>query len=122
MGLTGNQTATAFLSALNEFKAEVAQEFKKINNKLEILEERVFEEVVLDLQNDNWESIRLKRNYLLKSTDWVMTPGSTINPGAWAEYRQFLRDLPQTYERLEPSKVVWPVKPSFDGPNTNQLE
>lgn len=122
MGLTGNQTATAFLSALNEFKAEVAQEFKKINNKLEILEERVFEEVVLDLQNDNWESIRLKRNYLLKSTDWVMTPGSTINPGAWAEYRQFLRDLPQTYEGLEPSKVVWPVKPSFDGPNTNQLE
>ena len=122
MGLTGNQTATAFLSALNEFKAEVAQEFKKINNKLEILEERVFEEVVLDLQNDNWESIRLKRNYLLKSTDWVMTPGSTINPGAWAEYRQFLRDLPQTYEGLEPSKVVWPVKPSFDGPNTSQLE
>lgn len=122
MGLTGNQTATAFLSALNEFKAEVAQEFKKINNKLEILEERVFEEVVLDLQNDNWESIRLKRNYLLKSTDWVMTPGSTINPGVWAEYRQFLRDLPQTYEGLEPSKVVWPVKPSFDGPNTSQLE
>jgi len=38
MGLTGNQTATAFLSALNQFKAEIAQELEKINNKLEILE------------------------------------------------------------------------------------
>jgi hypothetical protein len=110
MGLTGNQTATAFLSALNQFKAEIAQELEKINNKLEILECRIFEEAVL------------KRNYLLKSTDWVMTPGSTINPAAWAEYRQFLRDLPQRYEGIEPSEVVWPVKPSLDGPNTSQLE
>lgn len=122
MGLTGNQTATAFLSALNQFKAEVAQEFKKINDRLEVLEGRIFEEVVLNLQDDDWESIRLKRNYLLKSTDWVMTPGSTINPAAWAEYRQFLRDLPQTYEGIKPSEVVWPVKPSLDGPNTSQLE
>jgi hypothetical protein len=122
MGLTGNQTATAFLSALNQFKAEVAQELEKINNKLEILECRIFEEAVLNLQDDDWESIRLKRNYLLKSTDWVMTPGSTINPAAWAEYRQFLRDLPQRYEGIEPSEVVWPAKPSLDGPNTSQLE
>lgn len=122
MGLTGNQTAAAFLSALNQFKAEVGLEFEKINNKLQILEDRVFEEVVLNLQDNDWEAIRLKRNYLLKSTDWIMTPGSTINPGAWAEYRQFLRDLPQTYYGADPSEVIWPVKPPLDGPNTSQVE
>lgn len=122
MGLTGNQAASAFLSTLVDFKTEVAQEFEKINQRLEKLEERIFEEIILNAEDKNWDIIRAKRDYLLKATDWIMTPGSTINPGAWAEYRQFLRDLPQTYSGVDASDVTWPVQPTLNGPNTSQLE
>jgi hypothetical protein len=122
MGLTGNQSANLLLNSLNEFKEEVRIEFEKINKKLEILEEIAFKGEILREEDKTWDIIRLKRDYLLKSTDWVMTPGSTLNQTAWAEYRQFLRDLPQTYAGAPTEVVVWPEMPSFVGPNTNQVE
>jgi len=67
-----------------------------------------------------WESIRIKRDQLIRESDWTMIPGATVDQAQWAAYRQILRDLPQTY--TNPEDVVWPAKPSTAGPNTTPVE
>jgi hypothetical protein len=58
-----------------------------------------------------WDSVRAKRNALLKESDWAIIPDATPKPSkeAWLNYRQALRDLPQTFS--SPEEVVWPDKP-----------
>ena len=63
-----------------------------------------------------WNDIRAKRNFILQSTDWTMTTGATVDQTAWATYRQSIRDIPQTYSKLE--DINWPTKPSTSGPNS----
>lgn len=56
------------------------------------------------------DSVRQKRNALLKESDWVgLTDVNIPNKQAWLDYRQALRDLPQTFSK--PEEVVWPNKP-----------
>jgi hypothetical protein len=59
-----------------------------------------------------WEPIRMIRDDKLKETDWIITKhfelGTPI-PENWKNYRQALRDLPQTFG--SPDEVVWPTKP-----------
>jgi hypothetical protein len=57
-----------------------------------------------------WEQIRQQRDSLLKESDWVgLSDVEISNKQAWLDYRQALRDIPQTFSN--PSEVVWPVKP-----------
>ena len=63
-----------------------------------------------------WETIRAKRDQLIRDSDWTMIPGATVDQAPWSAYRQILRDLPQTYSN--PEDVVWPTVPSTSGPNT----
>jgi hypothetical protein len=56
-----------------------------------------------------WEIIRLKRNKLLDESDYTQVADFGGDKQAWTNYRQLLRDLPQTYKT--PEEVVWPVKP-----------
>lgn len=107
MPLTKNNTS-------NTLQTEVAL----LKERVEILEEILREKEVLNASNESWELVRAKRNYLLKSTDWTMTPGSTLDQAQWAAYRQVLRDLPQTYSATGAESVVWPSQPSTVGPNT----
>ena len=93
-------------------------DFNKLKNEVSLLNEKINEEKVLELKDENWENIRKKRNYLLKSTDWTVTPGCSIDQAQWSAYRQNLRDIPQKYKNESPNKVMWPIKPSTDGPNT----
>ena len=65
-----------------------------------------------------WDDIRLKRDNILKNTDWTMTTGATVDQAQWAAYRQVIRDIPQTYKDKTPDDVVWPTQPSTAGPNT----
>jgi hypothetical protein len=69
-----------------------------------------------------WDSIRAKRDQIIRDTDWVMTPGATVDQGAWASYRQILRDLPQTFAKTGPESVIWPTEPSTEGPNSTPVE
>ena len=69
-----------------------------------------------------WDDIRAKRDQLIKDSDWTMTADATLNQAAWAEYRQKLRDIPQTYAATGPESVVWPEPPPISGPNTSGLE
>jgi hypothetical protein len=65
-----------------------------------------------------WQDIRVKRDGILRDTDWTMTPGCTVDQAQWAAYRQNLRDITSTYAETGPESVVWPVQPSTSGPNT----
>ena len=65
-----------------------------------------------------WDDIRAKRDQILRSTDWTMTTGATVDQAQWAAYRQVIRDIPQTYKDKTPDDVVWPTQPSTAGPNT----
>ena len=65
-----------------------------------------------------WDDIRTKRDQLIRESDWTMVQDATVNQAAWAQYRQILRDLPQTYASVSPDKVVWPEQPLTAGPNT----
>ena len=69
-----------------------------------------------------WDSIRAKRDQIIRDTDWVMTPGATVDQGAWASYRQILRDLPQTFAKTGPESVIWPEQPTTAGPNSTPVE
>jgi hypothetical protein len=67
-----------------------------------------------------WDDIRTKRDQLIKASDWTMIPDATVNQASWAQYRQILRDLPQTYAATGPESVVWPKPPSTSGPNAEE--
>jgi hypothetical protein len=84
------------------------------------LELRVFGERILLIDDSSWKNIKLKRDYLLKSTDWTVTSGSTVDQAAWVAYRQQLRDLPQTFAGVKLSEVRWPEAPSTAGPHSKK--
>ena len=71
-----------------------------------------------DIDALTWDDIRATRDQILKSTDWTMTTGATVDQAQWAAYRQVIRDIPQTYKDKTPDDVVWPTQPSTAGPNT----
>lgn len=69
--------------------------------------ETLVETIVKDV---DWKTIRAQRNYELKSTDWRAVKDRTMSQ-AWKDYRQALRDLPQTYESANDAADNWPTLP-----------
>ena len=67
-----------------------------------------------------FENLRVKRNELLKDTDWTQTNDIGLeNEEEWVTYRQALRDLPANTE--DPINPVWPEPPQVkivQGKNT----
>ena len=103
MGLTTFGDVSLVQKQFEEIKAEIDKQFDR---------------AILKLDETSWEIIRKKRDFLLRTTDWTMTPGCTVDQAAWAAYRQTLRDIPQTYLKDGYSAVVWPKSPTTNGPNT----
>ena len=92
-----------------------------LQTQFEVIKEEIdkqFDKTILNLEETSWTIIRKKRDFLLRTTDWTMTPGCTIDQAAWAAYRQSLRDIPQTYRVEGYSGVKWPTVPSTKGPHT----
>ena len=92
-----------------------------LQNQFEVIKEEIdkqFDKTILNLEETSWAIIRKKRDFLLRTTDWTMTPGCTVDQSAWASYRQSLRDIPQTYRVDGYSAVEWPTAPSTKGPHT----
>ncbi len=59
-----------------------------------------------------WAQVRAQRNTLITATDWSQMVDAPISSGdktAMAQYRQQLRDLPQT--TTDPTQVVYPPVP-----------
>ena len=69
-----------------------------IDNLLKSYKALNLDSSVMNKNDSSWENVRDKRDYLLRSSDWTVTPGCTVDQAAWAAYRQVLRDLPQTYK------------------------
>ena len=93
-----------------------------LQTQFEAIKEEVdkqFDKTILNLEETSWTIIRKKRDFLLRTTDWTMTPGCTVDQSAWASYRQSLRDIPQTYRVEGYSEVKWPTAPSTKGPHTD---
>jgi len=99
---------------------EYSDTIDHILERLRELELRVFEERILLIDDSSWKNIKLKRDYLLKSTDWTVTSGSTVDQAAWVSYRQQLRDLPQTFAGVKLNEVRWPEAPSTAGPHSKK--
>jgi hypothetical protein len=57
-----------------------------------------------------WERLRLRRDQLLAQSDFRMVTDAPWDTEPWAEYRQALRDLPDT--TTDPRTAVWPVSPA----------
>ena len=55
-----------------------------------------------------WERIRSDRNARLAACDWTQLPDAPVDAGAWAVYRQALRDIT---DQSNPLEVVWPTAP-----------
>ena len=58
-----------------------------------------------------WEQIRAHRNSFLTASDWSIMADADPKPSkqSWLDYRQALRDIPQTFS--SPEEVVFPNKP-----------
>ena len=103
MGLSTFGDVSALQRQFEDIKAEIDKQFDR---------------AILKLDETSWEIIRKKRDFLLRTTDWTMLPGCTVDQAAWAAYRQKLRDIPQTHAKDGYGSVVWPKAPSTNGPNT----
>ena len=57
-----------------------------------------------------WERIRIHRDNLLKASDWRMVEDAPWDKTAWANYRQALRDLPESV--TNPADIVFPNPPT----------
>ena len=57
--------------------------------------------------------VRSQRNGMLGAADWTQLGDAALGDNTaedWQTYRQTLRDIPQTYDRV--SEVVWPTPPA----------
>ena len=74
------------------------------------------EEAALDAMSDaadlDLNMVRNERDALLSGSDWTQIGDAALGDHTaeeWATYRQALRNLPATYNRV--SEVVWPFDP-----------
>jgi hypothetical protein len=80
------------------------------------IEELTPEEIAINQEKKrqlDWIPFREQRDRLLRESDWTQISDYVLvseeEKALWAEYRQALRDLPETYP--DPADIVWPSKP-----------
>lgn len=56
---------------------------------------------------------RLRRNRLLRASDFTQLPNTPVDTAAWAAYRKALRDI--TAQASFPSAIEWPEQPASCG-------
>ena len=63
-----------------------------------------------------WDDVRKQRDVMLLHTETQYnfdSPDEIVN--AWKEYKQKLRDIPETYKDLEDlNQIEWPTQPNFE--------
>lgn len=85
------------------------------------IEELTEEEISINREKKrqlDWIPFREQRDQLLKESDWTQISDYSLvteeEKALWAEYRQALRDLPETYPNSE--DIVWPDVPVYVPP------
>lgn len=65
---------------------------------------------ISEREEEAWNRFRDARDGRLMDCDWTQLADSPVEKGAWAAYRQALRNLPK--QTQDPFNPVWPVEPS----------
>jgi hypothetical protein len=94
------------------------QAITDFNNEKKILQDELD---AIEAARDYWEELRVLRNERLSDCDWTQisdVPFTEEQKISWKNYRQLLRDLPESI--TEPKQLVlnstdsnWPVKPTY---------
>ena len=100
----GIDTGTALVPKTHPHYSFVLDEIK--NNAEIVLKKRV---IVETQPPETWDSIRAKRDQLLKDSDWSVLPDAPTRKKQWMEYRAKLRQITTTFSA--PGDVIWPTKP-----------
>lgn len=67
---------------------------------------------IIEVEDPRLIQLRADRNEKLSDCDWTQLPDAPLSEEQkelWQEYRQALRDLPETVSDL--NNIVWPTKP-----------
>jgi len=83
------------------------------------IEELTEEEIAINREKKrllDWIPFREQRDQLLKDSDWTQISDYALvseeEKVLWAEYRELLRNLPETYPNSE--DIVWPTPPTSE--------
>lgn len=75
-------------------------------------ENKPYQQTSDDVEQVKWDAIRSTRSILLEEADNLVS--TALDKGIEAtkcrQYRQALRDIPQTHS--DPDDVIWPEKPT----------
>lgn len=61
------------------------------------------------LNSAKWQEVRIQRNAILQSTDWMALSDRTLS-NDWKDFRQSLRDVPNL--QSDPFNITWPTPPT----------
>jgi len=88
----------------------------QVDNEIREMTDKEYEELLASgwtIKKNEEEQLtaymREQRNALLKESDWTQVADSPVDKQAWAEYRQQLRDYPNTWTPSD--KVKFPTTP-----------
>jgi hypothetical protein len=92
--------------------------FKLVNGQVAELSSQEVVEMYKGLSyNSGLEKAREQRNSLLFYSDWTQGPDVALSleeKQAWAEYRQLLRDLPDTVDEFGGFTLPTPPNPNYN--------
>jgi hypothetical protein len=83
-------------------------------------QQRLDELAAIEASRDYWQELREARNWLLTQSDWTQLSDAPLTEAqkiAWSDYRQELRDLPESITDPkplvdDPNHPSWPIPPS----------
>lgn len=85
-----------------------------INSQGQVINPKFSKELLIAAyEGERWEEVRTDRDRRISATDWTQMPDAPLTAeqkAAFADYRQTLRDIPQTYS--DPDLVEWPAVPT----------
>jgi hypothetical protein len=109
-----DETPNERIEDLGIFEQAVAD----FNNEKEIIQDELD---AIEAARDYWEELRVLRDQRLSDCDWTQiydVPLTEEQKISWKNYRQLLRDLPESI--TDPKQLVlnrtdsnWPVKPTY---------
>jgi hypothetical protein len=98
------------------FESSSEQRFENYKDDAGIVQQKLINPWTFWDDNTKIASIRLQRDYLLKLTDWrtIKSVDTEVPESqAWKNYRQSLRDFPNTVNvNLPIEQIVWPTPPN----------
>lgn len=107
-----DQVSDTLIKIPDGLNYQCIEAYKDDNNKI-LLRHISNVEFINEITQINFNSLRLKRDELLKKCDWITLRSYSRNepvPEEWKTYMQALRDLPAN--TTDPENPVWPEPPT----------